>query len=52
MLTAMLAAQNILGSTHDLWNVNTERSYHEEFTKEDWSKRSLPTQLTPVVSEA
>jgi len=30
MLTAMLAARNILGETHDVWNVNTERSYHEE----------------------
>jgi protoporphyrinogen oxidase len=31
MLTGMLAAQNILGETHDLWDVNVERSYHEEF---------------------
>ena len=31
MLTAMLASQNILGSNHDLWSVNVERSYHEEF---------------------
>ncbi len=31
MLTAMYAAQNILGSTNDLWDVNVERSYHEEF---------------------
>ncbi|MBF8285875.1 MAG: protoporphyrinogen oxidase [Anaerolineales bacterium] len=30
MLTAMLAARNILGERHDVWNVNTERSYHEE----------------------
>ena len=32
MLTALLAAKNILGEHHDLWNVNTERSYHEELT--------------------
>ena len=31
MLTAMLAARNILGEDHDLWTVNVERSYHEEF---------------------
>ena len=31
MLTAMLAARNILGEDHDLWSVNVERSYHEEF---------------------
>ncbi|MEP7355922.1 MAG: NAD(P)/FAD-dependent oxidoreductase [Anaerolineales bacterium] len=30
MLTAMLAVRNLLGEKHDLWNVNTERSYHEE----------------------
>ncbi|MGB3405700.1 MAG: NAD(P)/FAD-dependent oxidoreductase [Microcoleaceae cyanobacterium] len=39
MLTGLLAAKNILGENHDLWNVNTERSYHEEFTKEEWEKR-------------
>ena len=31
MLTALLAARNINGETHDLWSVNLERSYHEEF---------------------
>ncbi len=31
MLTAMLAARNILGEDHDVWTVNVERSYHEEF---------------------
>lgn len=30
MLTAMLAVRNILGESHDIWSVNTERSYHEE----------------------
>lgn len=31
MLTAMLAVENItLGQNHDIWAVNTERSYHEE----------------------
>lgn len=35
MLTAMLAVKNILGQQHDLWNVNVERSYHEEFTVEE-----------------
>ena len=33
MLTGILAAKNILGESHDLWNVNTERSYYEEFSK-------------------
>jgi hypothetical protein len=26
----MLAVRNIMGEQHDLWSVNTERSYHEE----------------------
>jgi len=30
MLTGALAARNILGGNHDIWNVNLERSYHEE----------------------
>ena len=31
MLTAILAVRNILqGEKHDVWEVNTERSYHEE----------------------
>jgi protoporphyrinogen oxidase len=35
MLTGLLAAKNVLGEAHDLWEVNTERSYYEEFTKEE-----------------
>ncbi len=31
MLSAMFAARNILGENHDVWDVNVERSYHEEF---------------------
>lgn len=42
MLTGFLAAQNILGDNHDLWDINTERSYHEEFTKEEWKERQKP----------
>ena len=30
MLTGILAAKNIMGEVHDVWEVNTERSYHEE----------------------
>jgi protoporphyrinogen oxidase len=30
MLTAMLAVKNIMGEDHDIWSVNTDRSYHEE----------------------
>ena len=31
MLSAMYAARNIMGEDHDVWDVNVERSYHEEF---------------------
>ena len=30
MLTAMLAARNILGGRYDLWRVNVDEEYHEE----------------------
>jgi protoporphyrinogen oxidase len=32
MLTAMLAVENIMGASHDLWKVNTEQEYYEENT--------------------
>ncbi|WP_404788848.1 FAD-dependent oxidoreductase [Altericista sp. CCNU0014] len=38
MLTAMLAVRNLAGEKHNLWNVNVERSYQEEFTKESWDR--------------
>lgn len=41
MLTALLAAKNILGEHHDLWDVNTERSYHEEFTRKELDQKPL-----------
>jgi hypothetical protein len=30
MLTAMLAAKNVLGANYDLWGVNVDQEYHEE----------------------
>ena len=53
MLTALLAAKNLLGEKHDLWEVNTERSYHEDFTKEEWKQVASSEDdkdLTAVVS--
>ncbi len=47
MLTALLAARNILGETagdggsHDLWDVNVERSYHEDFTVEQAKEKAI-----------
>ena len=40
MLTGLLAAKNVLGENHDLWDVNTERSYYEEFIKKDLRKNN------------
>lgn len=34
MLTAMMAVDNIRGSSHDLWQVNVEPEYHEEIRLE------------------
>lgn len=47
MLTGMLAARNLLGEKHDLWDVNTERSYYEDFSvdrSKEKSKASLIAQ--------
>jgi protoporphyrinogen oxidase len=30
MLTALLTVENILGASHDIWEVNVEEEYHEE----------------------
>jgi protoporphyrinogen oxidase len=30
MYTAMLAVENMMGSGHDIWSVNTDLEYHEE----------------------
>lgn len=35
MLTAMLATRNILGSNYDLWQVNTDKEYHEHMPEGD-----------------
>jgi protoporphyrinogen oxidase len=34
MLTAMLAAKNILGHNYDLWGINVDQEYHEEIKGE------------------
>ncbi|MEG3968137.1 NAD(P)/FAD-dependent oxidoreductase [Microcoleus sp. T2B6] len=40
MLTGMLAVRNILGEKHDLWDVNTERSYYEDFSVDRSKEKS------------
>lgn len=46
MLTGLLAAKNILGEKHNLWKVNVERSYHEEFTNSKKAYSNLKPQTT------
>jgi protoporphyrinogen oxidase len=38
MLTAMYAAQNIVGAAHDIWSVNLDRAYHEEMELDSKTK--------------
>ena len=33
MLTAMMAVENILGASHDLWQINTDQQYNEEISR-------------------
>lgn len=40
MLSAMYAARNIMGEENDIWDVNVERSYHEEFEAKPKKKTS------------
>lgn len=58
MLTAMLAARNILGADYDLWMVNADQEYHEETyaeEKEPYEFRELartqPSVPEPVAQE-
>ena len=34
MLTAILAARNVLGARHDVWNVNVDAEYHESMDRQ------------------
>ena len=50
MLTGILAARNILGERHDLWEVNIERSYYEEVLVS--SEKSILPSTTPIVRQS
>lgn len=50
MLTAVLAARNVLGATYDLWKVNAEDEYHEsgaEITEEDLKALQTSQPMVP-----
>jgi protoporphyrinogen oxidase len=46
MLSAILAVQNIMGESHDLWTVNTEKEYHEVVIKSETAGRKVPAKAT------
>jgi protoporphyrinogen oxidase len=46
MLTAMLAARNILGQKYDLWSVNVDQEYHEEIKGDRKELEDLAVVLT------
>jgi protoporphyrinogen oxidase len=46
MLTAMKAAENVLGATHDIWEVNEEQIYHEEISIEPAEEAALIKMLS------
>ncbi len=49
MLTAILAARNILGGRYDLWKVNVEQEYHEEGGEITPDQLQLLEQSQPLV---
>lgn len=42
MMTALLAARNILGGRFDVWKVNTDAEYHEEAVEPSNGSRRMP----------
>ena len=47
MMTGVYAARNIMGESHDLWSVNTEKEYHENGTLQS-AVNSGGDRLVPV----
>lgn len=47
MLTAILAVENILGATHDIWKVNADTEYHEETKQTELRDLALGQPLVP-----
>jgi protoporphyrinogen oxidase len=45
MLTALAAAENVAGARHDVWAINTERSYHEEVRVPDAPRDPGPVDI-------
>jgi hypothetical protein len=41
MLTALLAARNLLGERHDIWDVNLDPDFHESFERAQPRRTSI-----------
>jgi protoporphyrinogen oxidase len=41
MMTALCAAQNVCGASHDIWAINSEPDYHEEVKETDSRRKTL-----------
>ena len=53
MVTGVYAARNIMGGDHDVWEVNTEKEYHEEgrSTPVNAGDRLVPARVQVTVEE-
>lgn len=45
MLTAYLAAKNLLGENHNLWSMNSSADYHEKTETPKVSERLIPRRI-------
>ena len=52
MLAGILAARNIAGQSHDVWEVNVDQAYHEETTERQTPAASTPSDLEKLISDA
>ena len=52
MLAGILAARNIAGQSHDVWEVNVDQSYHEETTERQTPAAAAPSDLETLIGDA
>jgi hypothetical protein len=45
MLTGILAVGNLLGEHHDLWDMNVETSYQEEFNPTNLNRKKVGDEI-------
>jgi protoporphyrinogen oxidase len=49
MLTGILAARNVMGASYDLWNVNVDADYLEEYGSGDGENYAALSETQPMV---